>query len=115
MNYARAVSTEVEQPTFHKKYDLPKGYIVLTKLGIYNTLTEEEIEQQENQEKTDCYEKIVYTLTERFILNKCLDLERDGFNEDEITAEIDYIFNQYDNELEDNYNDSDSSDYDSDF
>lgn len=75
---------------------IPKGWIYITKNGTYDTMTpEERVEFVENirQQKI---QRIMSDYVSKFVNRKREELERDGYDEEEIEAYIDELF--YDDE-----------------
>lgn len=123
MNYSFAVKELFNKPKNIKNkktvYDLPKGWIHLKKDGsIEDNRTQEEIQEFEDKLKND---KIYYGMQKicnRFIKNKKFELERDGYNEEEIDCIIynmlnDFEDEEYDSLSENEFSDNEFSDYES--
>lgn len=91
-----------------KKQILKKGWIILTKNGLINSLTESEIKKEEEKEKTNNINKCMKKLLYNHEKDKELKYEKDGYISEELYVSDDYEeeYEVYDsNDEEDEYDD----------
>ena len=122
MNYKNAVKYERKSAPVEKKTGidikkLKKGWVLLTKQGIFDTLTEEERKKIENEEfikRANCGMK---EIVDRYLLRLKTELVLEGYNEEEIENIIENITSYEDYEIEEEFLDeedeliSDEEDY----
>ncbi len=83
-------------PLEQKLSQIPKGWIYITKNGTYDTMTPEERDEFSENIRQQKIQRIMSDYVSKFVNRKREELERDGYNEEEIEAYIAELF--YDDE-----------------
>lgn len=92
-----------------KKQVLKKGWIILTKNGLINSLTESELIDEEEKEKTNNINKCMKKLLYNHEKDKELKYEKDGYISEELSCSDDY--DDYDDEDENYVSNNEEDEY----